>query len=351
MNEGMKETVKKLITWYEANKRDLPWRRDPSPYAVWISEIMLQQTRVAAVIPYYERWMTLFPTVSDLAAASEDAVLKAWEGLGYYTRARNLHAAAKIVAERYGGELPRNEKELSLLPGIGEYTVGAIRSIAFGEKEPAVDGNVLRVYARLTENPSDVSKTTVRATFGDILQQYMEEGKTSSFTQSFFELGALICLPNAPKCEECPLKENCAAYRNKTQDKFPVKSAKREKRREAITVFLIRVGNTVAVRYREGSRLLAGLYEFPYVEGVLSKEEAEKKIGASCRELPPISHVFTHMIWEMRGFEAVLDDPTKIKEKGISFVPIDGLDEKYPFPGSGGNYPISAAFRKFLRLL
>ncbi len=337
MEKLSRETFEKLVAWYEENKRDLPWRKEVSPYRTWISEIMLQQTRVTAAIPYFERWMRLFPTVFDLAAASEESVLKAWEGLGYYSRARNLHRAAKIVAEKFGGELPRDKKELRALPGIGDYTVGAILSIACGEKEPAVDGNVLRVISRLTEDDSDLSKPAARASVADALREVMEEGKESSFTQSLFELGALICLPDvAYRCEACPIAADCRAFRNGTQAKFPVRSEKKEKRTERLTVFLLRVGDLVAVRQRPETGLLAKLFEFPNVKGELSEKEAEALVGAKVKKLPRFSHVFTHVVWEMTGYEAVL--PAPIEEKGMRFVSPSELNETYPLPSAFANY-------------
>ena len=335
MENLSRETFRNLVQWYEENKRDLPWRRVVSPYRTWVSEIMLQQTRVSAVIPYFERWMTLFPTVSDLANASEESVLKAWEGLGYYSRARNLHKAAKIVCEKYGGALPRDKKELAALPGIGAYTVGAILSIAFGEKEPAVDGNVLRVISRLTE--SDLSADRSRADVADALRIVMEGENASSFTQSLFELGALICLPDdAFRCEACPIARDCRAFQNGTQGVFPVRADKKAKKKEKITVFLLRLGDLVAVRKRPEKGLLAGLYEFPTAQGELTEKEAEAFVGAKVKKLPSFTHVFTHVIWEMTGYEAILSAPAE--EKEIRFVSPSELNETYPIPSAFANY-------------
>ena len=218
-----------LLEWYGENKRRLPWRDVVSPYRTWISEIMLQQTRVEAAKGYFLRWMERFPTLSDLAAASEEEVLKAWEGLGYYSRARNLHKAARLLAEQ--GELPREKAALEALPGIGAYTAGAILSIAFGVPEPAVDGNVLRVISRLTAENYDIAKQETRTMVADALRPLMSAGSTSDFTQALFELGALICLPNAaPRCDLCPWAGECEAHRIGKETDYPPRPVKAEKR-------------------------------------------------------------------------------------------------------------------------
>lgn len=302
---------------------------------------MLQQTRVAAAIPYFENWMRRFPTVFDLANASEESVLKAWEGLGYYGRARNLHAAAKLVAERFGGELPRDEKLLATLPGIGAYTAGAILSIAFGECSPAVDGNVLRVISRLTEADFDPAKEKTRALVKEKLRAYMEKGCASAFTQSLFELGALVCLPNgAERCEICPVRSFCRAFLNGTQAKYPVISDKKEKKKETLTVFLLRFEGRVALRRRPDKGLLAKLWEFPNVKGALTEKEAEDLVGTNVRKLPNVTHVFTHVVWDMIGYEAILSSPPK--DEKIRFVLPSELSETYPLPSA------FAAFKKLL---
>ena len=303
LNAALFET---LIAWYEENKRTLPWRENATPYRVWVSEIMLQQTRVETVKAYYLRWMEKFPTVEALAAAEEDAVLKAWEGLGYYSRARNLHKAAKIVVESLGGELPADKKALARLPGIGEYTAGAILSIAFGVAEPAVDGNVLRVISRLTADPSDIMENKVRAACADALRPLMPKGKTSSFTQALFELGALICLPGeAYRCDLCPLSDRCLAREKGEQSAYPVKSEKAQKKTEKRTVFVLSHEGKYALRKRPSKGLLANLYELPNVEGALSASDVLSRFGdagATLVPLPPATHVFTHIVWELGGF-------------------------------------------------
>ena len=331
-----------LLSWYDANKRVLPWRGTVDPYRVWVSEIMLQQTRVETVKSYFLRWMKAFPTVRALAEAKEDEVLKAWEGLGYYSRARNLHKAAKKVCEEYGGEVPASKEELRKLPGIGEYTVGAVLSIAFGVAEPAVDGNVLRVVSRLTADPSDVSRPDVRKGVADALRPLMPAGKTSDFTQALFEIGALICLPNdAYRCEECPLKTSCRAYAAGTQSNYPVKSEKTEKRTEKKTVFLFYHDGRYALRRRPEKGLLANLYEFPNAEGHLSAEEARayaEALGAitDVTPLPAATHVFTHLIWDMTGYLVRLKAP--ISQDGVLWATKEEIGKRYSLPSAFAAY-------------
>ena len=326
----------KLLDWYEENKRVLPWREeDADPYHVWISEIMLQQTRVETVKSYYLRWMERFPTVSALAAASEEEVLKAWEGLGYYSRARNLHKAAKIVTKDYGGALPRDKKALLSLPGVGEYTVAAIRSIAFGEKDPAVDGNVLRVVSRLTADPSDVMKADFRASVAERLRPLMPEGRTSSFTQALFEIGALICLPNeACRCDLCPLAEDCLARKEGTQASFPVKSEKGAKRTLPLTVLVVTKDGRFALRKRPDKGLLANLYELPNEEGHLRETAVRDLIGGDVTPLPPATHVFTHIIWDMTGYLVRTTEDIE----GVIWATPEEIKRDYPLPSAFSAY-------------
>ena len=253
-----------LLAWYDKEKRDLAWRKNSDPYRVWVSEIMLQQTRVEAVKEYYDRFMRELPTVEALAEADEDKLLKLWEGLGYYSRARNLQKAAKEVVAR--GGFSSEPKELQKLPGIGGYTAGAIASIAFGKRAPAVDGNVFRVMSRLTENPTVISEPKYKAYLEEKLKEiYPEEGvRCSDFTQSLMELGALVCKPLSPLCGVCPLSELCRARKNGTQADFPVLPEKKEKRKEEIFVFLL-VDNEGVYIERRKTGLLKGMYGFPAV--------------------------------------------------------------------------------------
>ena len=328
--------MKALLPWFDRNKRDLPWRRNRSPYATWISEIMLQQTRVETVKPYFDRWMERFPTVQSLAAASEEEVLKAWEGLGYYSRARNLYKAAKIIAER-GGELPRDKRELERLPGIGAYTAGAILSIAFGEAEPAVDGNVLRVVSRLLAEPFDITKNETRVSVAESLRPLMPAGKTSEFTQALFEIGALVCLPNAvPRCDLCPLAGECEAHRTGKELAYPPRVAKPDKRRDALTVLVLEQAGKYAIRKRPETGLLAGLWELPNEAGTLSAEDVATRYAGEVMPLPAATHVFTHVVWEMTGYLVRLPAPPA--DPSLLFVTPEELRETYPLPTAFSAY-------------
>ena len=236
----LEEIIKPLLSWYEENKRDLPWRREPTPYHVWVSEIMLQQTRVEAVKGYYERFLTALPQIEDLAACPENKLLKLWEGLGYYNRVKNMQKAAKEIVLKYGGELPADYEEILELPGIGSYTAGAISSIAYGLKKPAVDGNVLRVLSRITENGEDILKQSVKRRVEQELEAVMPADRPGAFNQSLMELGAVVCIPNGmAKCQVCPVQHLCSARAHGTVLEYPKKAAKKQRRIEEKTVILI----------------------------------------------------------------------------------------------------------------
>lgn len=294
-----------LLLWYRQNKRDLPWRQNPTPYHVWVSEIMLQQTRVEAVKAYYLRFMQALPAVEDLAACDEEKLLKLWEGLGYYSRARNLQKAAKRIVSAYGGVFPRSVTELCSLPGIGSYTAGAISSIAYGMPVAAVDGNVFRVAARLEENPSVISDTRYRKYLEERLSAvYPAQGKDcADFTQSLFELGALVCKPRNPDCGICPLQSLCCAYRNGTQHLFPVQPKKKAKRVEQVAVFLIETPQGFCIRRREEG-VLKGMNEFP--SAVLQEGDLPENIlnewgmyAFTEKNRKNYVHIFTHIRWEI----------------------------------------------------
>lgn len=294
-----------LLSWYRANKRSLPWRENPTPYRVWVSEIMLQQTRVEAVKEYYARFMRELPTVEALAACEEEKLLKLWEGLGYYSRARNLQKAAKLLVSVYGGEFPSDIESLKSLPGVGSYTAGAIASIAFGKRVAAVDGNVFRVAARLEENPTPIDKPAYRKYLEETLSAvYPEEGKAcAEFTQSLFELGALVCKPQSPDCKNCPLNSLCRANQKGTQALFPVMPEKRGKRQERVGVFLIETPSGFCIRRREEG-VLKGMNEFP--SALLSEGETPEKIlnewGMSAFtevKRKKYVHIFTHIRWDI----------------------------------------------------
>ena len=294
-----------LLSWYKAHKRDLPWRQDPTPYRVWISEIMLQQTRVEAVKEYYLRFMQELPTVEALAACDEEKLLKLWEGLGYYSRARNLQKAAKQIVCLYDGEFPSDVHTLQTLAGIGSYTAGAIASIAFGKRAAAVDGNVFRVASRLEENATVISDPKYRKYLEKELSTvYPKEGSAcSEFTQGLFELGALVCKPQNPSCLECPLRSLCRAYTNGTQKQFPVLPNKKAKREESVFVFLIETPEGFCIRRREGG-VLKGMNEFPSFVTTFGESAEEILNGWGMYAFTEIKrkkyrHIFTHIKWDM----------------------------------------------------
>ena len=309
--ERLKQAADALTAWYRAAERPLPWRESPTPYHVWLSEIMLQQTRIEAVIPYYERFVRELPDVASLAAVEDERLMKLWEGLGYYSRARNLKKAAVTVVNEYGGELPRTAKELRRLSGIGPYTAGAIASIAFGEPEPAVDGNVLRVVSRLLADPSDVMLPATRERVTDQLRATYPEagGGCRALTQAWMELGERVCIPNGtPHCEDCPVRTLCLAHEAGTEEEYPVRSAKKPRRIELRTVLLLVCGDRFAVRRRPDTGLLAGLWEFPSLEGEVREEAVREylsSLGIAAGMITPTApakHIFTHIEWHMSGF-------------------------------------------------
>ena len=308
--EKLKSCLPLVIQWYAECGRPLPWRQEPSPYHVWLSEIMLQQTRIEAVIPYYWRFLREFPTVEALAGAEDERLMKLWEGLGYYSRARNLKKAAVQIMEQYGGRLPQQAAALKKLPGIGDYTAGAIASIAYGQPEPAVDGNVLRVLARLLASEEDIALTGTKARFTALLRQSYPSGREAALlTEGIMELGETICIPNGEaKCTACPLQAHCLAHETDTVTRYPVKSPPRERRLEQRTVLLLRHAGRYAIRKREGKGLLEELWEFPNQLGRFSAREAQAWAEAqgltvtACVPCPPGKHIFTHVEWHMEAF-------------------------------------------------
>ena len=304
----------RLLGWYAAGHRALPWREDHEPYHVWLSEIMLQQTRVEAVKGYYARFLSELPDIAALAACEENRLTKLWEGLGYYSRVRNLQKAARVIMTQHGGEFPRDYAAIRALPGVGDYTAGAVASICFDAPEPAVDGNVLRVLARVTEDPSPVTKQSVKKSYELLLRPVYEEnpGSRGELTQALMELGACVCVPNgAPRCGDCPLKELCLANAHGTWEAYPVKDAKKQKREEEKTVFYLICEDCLAVRKRESRGLLAGLWELPNVAGKLDAGQALCYVeDAGCEPAELLKsvervHVFTHIIWRMRCYYMV----------------------------------------------
>ena len=340
--EIIREAAARLVDWYRRNRRDLPWRREPTPYHVWISEIMLQQTRIEAALGYYERFLAALPDPASLAAVEEDRLLKLWEGLGYYSRARNLKKAAGEVMARFGGELPRRAEELKTLPGIGDYTAGAIASIAYGEPEPAVDGNVLRVVMRLLACADDVLQPATRRRVTELLRAVYPRGEEAALlTEGIMELGETLCAPNAEaRCALCPLREICRASERGAARDYPFRSPPRERRSETRTVLLLRCGEYYAIRRRPESGLLAGLWEFPNWEGEFSPEALAALLGVAlrCTSIGTARHVFTHVEWRMQGFLAECGT----RPEGFAWHTAREIEEGFSLP---------TAFRKFTRYL
>ena len=338
--------VEALLEWYRENRRDLPWRHTKDPYCIWISEIMLQQTRVEAVKPYYARFLEAFPTVEALAAADEQRLLKLWEGLGYYSRARNLQKAAKTVVECYGGRMPESEAELRGLCGVGDYTAGAIASIAFGLPAPAVDGNVLRVLSRITGSREDIAKPETKKRQSEALRQVIPQD-AGSFTQGLIELGATVCVPNGEaKCGECPMAPWCVAKREGLTDELPVKSAKKPRRIEALTVLIIRDNSRTVLRRRPSKGLLAGLYELPNFTGHLTEREVTERVRQMGLEpirvqrIEDAKHIFTHVEWHMIGYTVQIGSEFDgmREEEGTVLEENDVLRADYPIPSAFSAY-------------
>lgn len=327
-----------LLAWYDANRRILPWREDPKPYRVWISEIMLQQTRVEAVKPYFHRFMEALPSVEALANVQEDHLLKLWEGLGYYNRARNLKKAAQIMVETYSCQLPASYEELLKLPGIGSYTAGAIASIAYGIPAAAVDGNVLRVLSRVLANKEDILKPSVKKQMEEDIRITMPGNRASAFNQGLIEIGAIVCVPNGqPKCKECPLDSICLAKRQGLTDSIPYKAPKKPRKLEERTILLVESGDRIAIQKRPDMGLLASLYEFPNLIGHLSESQIEDtiiKAGGMMERIEPLpssKHIFSHVEWHMVGYRV------QLKGEGLDeyiMVAKEEIKTKYPLPNA-----------------
>ncbi len=301
--------TKPLLDWYEMARRRLPWREEVSPYRTWVSEIMLQQTRVSAVLPYFQRFMQALPTVEALAEVPEQELMKLWEGLGYYSRARNLQKAAQRIMTDWGGVFPGEYQQLLTLPGIGEYTAGAIASIAFHQAVPAVDGNVLRVAARIMGDGQDIMEEKTRREYRQRVAAAMSQTRPGDYNQALMELGALVCLPNgAPNCEVCPGAPFCAAHAAGQEGILPLRRGKKPRKQEDRTVFVLYREGQIALRQRPASGLLAGLWEFPQVEGALEEGQAAvwlRQQGLQAREWEKklsAQHIFSHVEWHMTGY-------------------------------------------------
>jgi len=335
-----------VVDWFRREGRILPWRVGRDPYRIWISEIMLQQTRIEAVIPYYHRFLSALPNVSALSDCPEDELLKLWEGLGYYSRARNLKKAARMLMETYGGALPQEPAELLTLPGIGAYTAGAIASIAYGKKAPAVDGNVLRVLARVCGDFRDVTLDSTRKAFHQALLSVYPEGKAAGdLTEGIMEIGERFCIPNgAPLCEGCPLKEACVAFREGLWEQLPVKSPKKERRKEEMTVLLLSSGGKFALQKRPEGGLLSGMWEFYHLPGKKSAKEVKEHLEKegfspqSVKKAGSFKHVFTHLEWLMTGYSVICAE----EKDALLWLDPETIRKEYAVP---------TAFRAFLKQL
>lgn len=356
------EIVSPLLQWYDSNARILPWRENPEPYAVWISEIMLQQTRVEAVIPYFNRWMKELPDLESLANASEEEVLKLWEGLGYYSRLRNIHKTAKIVTEKFGGRLPESFEELRSLPGIGEYTAGSVGSIAFQLPVPCVDGNVLRVVTRLTADTSDIGAASTKKQLTEWVREIIPEDRPGDFNQAMMELGATVCLPNGlPKCEICPVAFFCEARIQRRVTEFPVKGEKPVRKIEKKTVLILLdssapgITTRTALRKRIEPGLLSGLWEFPNLNGHRSEKEIRQLLVSSGLKLSSLvklkkaKHIFSHIEWDMIGYlVAVVENDTAAEAAeapaqydalpDFQWTDVERLDEHLALPAAFKSY-------------
>lgn len=348
----LEQIVSPLLSWYDGHARILPWRENPTPYRVWVSEIMLQQTRVEAVKPFYQRFMEELPDISSLSQCPEEKLLKLWEGLGYYNRVRNLQKAARILMEKYGGEMPQDYQAVLDLPGIGSYTAGAVLSISYGVPVPAVDGNVLRVISRVELNEEDILKQSVKKRVEEDLKGIMPVERAGDFNQALMELGATVCVPNGPaKCGECPLAEICLAHQNHMEAELPRKAPKKPRRIEERTVLVIKDGTKAAIRRRPNKGLLAGLYELPNLPGHLKQEEVleylKKQNLSPVRILPLIQskHIFSHVEWHMIGYEVRVAELEGEAKDGFLFVEPRKTEQEYPIPAAFTAYTDHLAIR------
>lgn len=345
----LNEIVQPLISWYRQNKRILPWRDQKNAYYTWVSEIMLQQTRVEAVKPYFLRFIGELPDVKALAECPEEKLMKLWEGLGYYNRVRNMQTAAQNVVSEYSGILPASYEELLALKGIGSYTAGAIASIAYDIPVPAVDGNVLRVFSRITEDRQDIMKQSVRRQVEEKLLGIMPKEAPGDFNQALMELGAVVCVPNGPaRCMECPVAALCKAYHHGTVDELPVKAPKKKRTIENRTVFVIQDGERTAIHKRPEEGLLAGLYELPNAEGHLSMDEALERVKEMALEplyieaLPEAKHIFSHIEWRMTGYRIRVSSLEERKESSFIFTEKKQSEKQYAIP---------SAFRAYIKYM
>ena len=338
--ERMKRVVPGLLEWYHRNARALPWREQATPYRVWVSEIMLQQTRVEAVRPYYERFMAALPDFAALAAAPEEVLFKLWEGLGYYSRARNLQKTAKIVVEQYGGRMPDDHAALLALPGIGPYTAGAVASIAFGIPAAAVDGNVLRVLARVLCKEDNMQTPAVKKEAEELLPAVLPAGFPGDFNQAMMELGATVCVPGSPRCLVCPAAARCLGLERGKAAALPVRPPKKARKVIERTVPVILSEKGVLLRKRQETGLLAGLWEFPAADGRLEPEEITRLVEtwggrvSAIRRLEDSRHIFTHLEWRMTGYGLQVEGFTPREGGEWVWASAEGLRRDYALPSA-----------------
>lgn len=326
-----------LLSWYDHSKRILPWRDNPNPYHVWVSEIMLQQTRVETVIPYFNRFIEELPTIQALSQVDDDRLNKLWEGLGYYSRVRNLKKAAIQVEEQYNGILPCNQEDLESLVGIGSYTSGAILSIAFNQPFTAVDGNVLRVFARLTANPNNIKDPNTKKMIRSTVESLLPKNRVGDFNQALMEIGATVCKPNGkPDCLYCPLQTFCLANQKNLVEDIPIKQVKSIRRKEQRTVFVLKYNNKYIIEQRPDKGLLAGLYQFPNIEGHLNMTDVQRiyKDAFSIKQIASSKHIFSHIEWALVGYFIELQEPL---DKGI-LVSAEDLLKTYSIPTAFQTY-------------
>lgn len=346
MEEMKKEEaiVESIIVWFEEHKREFTWRIDKNPYYIMLSEIMSQQTQMSRVVPYFERFIKHFPTIQDLANANEADVLKLWEGLGYYSRARNLHKAARMICDSYNGVIPNRFDDLIKLPGFGMYTSAAVASFAYGEHVSAIDGNVCRVYTRLFADDRDISKDTTKKSIKEAIESFMPKDQSAVLNESFIEYGALVCTPKNPLCETCPLQHQCAAFDLGLVDIFPVKKQSAEKKH--IPYYVFRIINSKGELYsvcETETRLLHGMYKLPKFDAREYTYEAAQmevltNLDIEVKEVHYVGvtrHVFSHMIWEYEVYDFYIDNENE--EHAQNF--------HYP-----EDIPIANAYRKIIDL-
>jgi A/G-specific adenine glycosylase len=347
MSYNYEAIVPYLLDWFDYNARILAWRENPKPYYVWVSEIMLQQTRVEAVKSYFDRFIAALPDIHSLAGVEEEKLLKLWEGLGYYNRVRNLQKAAQLVVQEYAGELPSDYEELLKLPGIGSYTAGAIASIAYQIPVPVVDGNVLRVTKRIAGSFDDITKDNIKKELWNDLKRIVPKERPGDFNQALMELGAMVCLPNGkPLCGKCPVMHLCKAFHENKEMQIPVKQAKKERRKEERTILLIEFQDKYTIRKRASKGLLAGLWELPGLESKLNTMDLKKRLdelGLSDATFIPMGeakHIFSHVEWHMMGYHILLNNnpPVFMEDNFYLWATKEEINNRYSIPNAFSAY-------------